>query len=465
MVFQPFLIQIFILLSGIFFTNGSILPATTPPPNFIFILTDDQGWSSTSFLMDRNIASSASDFFETPQMKRLAEMGMRFSNGYAPAPLCSPTRRSIQFGQTPARQGEKAFNATHNPVNFPRLTIPLMLKAANPSYQTAHYGKWDLRSGVFPEDLGYDESDGNTGNRNGNIFQGKDEKWTEVFVSSDPKKIESITARGLNFMERQVRSGTPFYLQLSHYATHVDMQTREETLAKYENKPPGKAHYLPGYAGMLEDLDTGVGAILDKVEALGISKNTYIILMSDNGGVPFVPPGPDYLVHPSEYPQTGRNFPLRGGKWTVFEGGIRVPFLVAGPGIPANQQCDQPVIGWDILPTLADLAGYAPVLPEDIDGVSIRPLLEKGNQGTIHRTDFGLVFHRFGEGRKQSAIRIGDDKLVKLWKTNELLLFDLKNDPGELTDLSQKYPEKVARLHENLIAYLSKVDSEVLIKK
>jgi len=146
-------------------------PATfVQHPNFIFILTDDQGWTSSSQLMDDKVLNSKSDYFETPVFEKLAERGMGFTIGYAPCALCCPTRRSILFGQTPMRQGDNAeFRGNYNPEKNKQLTIPLLLKSIDSAYKTAHYGKWDLRADIFPEDLGYDESDGNTGNRIGDM--------------------------------------------------------------------------------------------------------------------------------------------------------------------------------------------------------------------------------------------------------------------------------------------------------
>ncbi|MFO7823305.1 MAG: sulfatase-like hydrolase/transferase [Cyclobacterium sp.] len=193
----------------------------------MFILTDDQGWSSTSIGMDDRIPASISDFFETHSIDRLAREGMRFTRAYAPAAICSPTRRSILFGQTSARLGDETFPATHDPrLNSHQLTVPALLKGIDPWYRAAQFGKWDLREEIFPEDLGFDESDGDTRNAHGNLMTGKDDKWEAVFLTNDPKRSSSITRRGINLMERQVSAGNPFYLQLSHYAAHVDMQTR-----------------------------------------------------------------------------------------------------------------------------------------------------------------------------------------------------------------------------------------------
>lgn len=428
-------------------------------PNIIFILTDDQGWTSTSQIMDNGIFNSKSDYYETPNIERLAARGVRFSNGYTSCALCCPTRRSIQFGQTPARQGDALFKENYHP-DFKKVpAIPQLLKAISPDYKTAHYGKWDLRSDIFPEDLGYDESDGNTGNRNGDVNSTKENKFTEVFLNNDPKRIETLTERALSFIGRQVKSKHPFYLQLSHYATHVDIQTKEETYQKYLKKKKNETDN-PGYAGMLDNLDSGIGQILDRVDSLGIGKNTYIFLMADNGGVEFIPPVKNKFDHPNVFKFHPRNYPLRGGKWTLYEGGIRVPFIVAGPGIKPGSQCDVPVTGWDLLPTFCDLAGNNKPLPGNLDGTSFRPLLEHGNVGKFVRKKDELIFHYFG--KPHSAIRVGTYKLIKFWSPLKIELYNLKDDPGELTDLAQKQPEKAKEMESRLMAYLESVHAEIL---
>lgn len=431
-------------------------------PNFIFILTDDQGWTSSSQLMDDRVSNSKSDYFETPEMEKLAQRGMRFTNGYAPCALCCPTRRSIQFGQTPMRQGddeEFIQNYANNPTRA--ISIPELLKSIDPSYKTAHYGKWDLRAGIFPEDLGYDESDGNTGNKNGDMNSTKETKWTDYFLNNDPKRIETLTARAINFMQRNTKSGHPFYLQVSHYATHVDMQTTEETYNKYLKKKKGEIHSNPAWAGMLENLDTGIGKILDQIDLLGINGNTYLIIMADNGGVEFIPPVKNKFDPPSSFKKHTRNYPLRGGKWTLYEGGIRVPFMVIGPEVSPGSQCDIPVVGWDILPTISDLAGNKNPLPNNLDGVSFRPALEKGNQAELNRKNDEIVFHYFG--KSHSAIRIGDYKLIKFWNLKKTELYNLKDDLGEINDLSEKYPQKVKELEKPLMEYIKEVHAEELV--
>ena len=430
-------------------------------PNFIFILADDLGWTSLSQRMDDRVPGSRSDYHETPALERLSSRGMRFTQGYSPDALCCPTRRSIQFGQTPTRQGDERFPKNYGLDQPARLTIPRMLKAADARYRTAHYGKWDLRSDLFPEDLGYDESDGNTGNRNGNVSSDNESKWGTHFLNADPKRIDTLTNRAVNFVRRNHAAGTPFFLQVSHYATHVDIQTRAETLEKYEAKTRGRIHSNAAWAAMLEDLDTGIGRLLDEVDRLGLTANTYIIFMADNGAAEFIPPVKNKLDHPSVFTTPPRNTPLRGGKWVLYEGGIRVPFIISGPGVKAGSQCDVPVAGWDLLPTFADLAGYQHPLPADLDGGSFRPLLA-GGRGKVARPEESMIFHRYASGYPHSAIRVGDEKLIKHWKTGALELYDLGTDLGERTDLAMQRPERVRALHEQLMTYLRRVDAEVL---
>jgi len=429
-------------------------------PNFILILTDDLGWTCSSQLMDKNIPNSKSDFYETRNIERLAARGVRFSNGYAPCALCTPSRRSIQFGQTPAREGDEKFKENYHP-DFKKVSaIPQFLKSISPDYRAAHYGKWDLRADIFPEDLGYDESDGNTGNRNGDMNSTKDTKWTDLFLNNDPKRIQTITDRALNFMTRQTKTGHPFYLQISHYATHVDIQTTEEAYQKYLQKKKGEVHNNPGWAGMLENLDTGIGKIIDRIDSMGIADNTYLVLMADNGAVEFLPPVKNKFDHPSVFKNHPNNYPLRGGKWTLYEGGVRVPFIVIGKGIKPGSQCDVPVTGWDLLPTFCDLAGNTSQLPDNLDGTSLRPLLEKGHEGMFKRKRDELVFHYFG--KTHSAIRVGDYKLIKFWDLKKIELYNLREDVGELNDLSLKQPQKVKELEAKLQAYLEEVNAEVL---
>jgi arylsulfatase A-like enzyme len=415
-------------------------------PNFIFILTDDLGWSSLSLRMDDRVDGSRSDFHDTPQMERLAARSLRFTRGYSPDPICSPTRRSLQFGQSSIRQDDEPFIARYAPrPDLPWKTIPQVLKGIQPRYRAAHFGKWDLRNGKGPEAYGYDEGDGDTGNGQGNVVSGKEEKWTQHTTRDNAKQTDSLTIRAIDFMRRQQREGHPFYLQVSHYATHANIETSAAGLARFEGKPRGKKHDNPAWAGMLFDLDRAVGKLMEELDRLGISDHTYVILMADNGGVEFIPPVSNRLDHPSTFDRPMRNAPLRGGKWTLYEGGIRVPFMVSGPGIKPGQT-NVPAIGWDILPTITQLAGGDPGKLKDLDGGSLVPVLNGRPDARVQRPTEALYFHRFHKGYGHSAVIQDDHKLIRFWKTGKVELFDLSKDPGELKDLSAIDPERTRAL-------------------
>lgn len=449
---------------GLFFLQAHKPPenAEKGSPNFVFILTDDHGWTGVSSLMDNRYADSKSDYFETPNIDKLGNEGMRFSNGYAPDALCTPSRRSLQFGQNPVHTGNVLFKQNYSPKAKQWLTIPALLKSINPNYKTAHFGKWDLRADIYPEDLGYDESDGNTGNSNGDVMLDKKTKWSSLYLNNDPKKTETLTGRAINFMQRQAAAGNPFYLQVSYYATHVDIQTKDSTYQHYLKKQKGKKHDNPGWAGMLADLDAGIGKLMAMIDQLRIDDNTYIFLMGDNGAVEFLPPVSNRLDHPSSFSKPMRNYPLRGGKWTLYEGGIRVPFMVKGPGIQPHTYSHIPVTGCDILPTISELAHNKKTLPGYLDGASFCAAFQHPESGVIKRKEDAFYFHRYASSYPHSAIIDSNYKLIKFWKTGKEELYDLNNDIGETNDLSAKMPGKFKQLNDKLMNYLQQVHAEIL---
>lgn len=422
-------------------------------PNFIFVLSDDHGWSQLSFPMDAELPGTASSYLETPNLARLAQRGMRFASGYSPAPLCTPTRRSIFCGMTPARQRGTEFKSEFDWTG--RLTLPKALKQADPNYRAAHFGKFGNQMGASPDDVGFDESDGWTTNATGGMGASLQERGESV-VKADPKLAFAITDRAIDFIERH--SGThAFYVQVSHYATHLQVQTRQSSLDMFEAKGPPDRAVTHAFAGMLFDLDQSVGRLLDAVERLGLTDNTYIFFMADNGGRGTIPGSQGSLSPP--------NRPLNGAKHTLYEGGIRVPFLVAGPGVEPNSVSQVPVTGYDLLPTLYDLAGGAAPLPNEIDGGSFRTALENGGVGEVKRGFEGLVFHRpLRRNDPFSAIRVGDYKLLVKYETaarsRQRLLFDLAQDVGEQRDLTAEMPDKAAELEALLLGYLNSVDAE-----
>ncbi|NNC87390.1 MAG: sulfatase-like hydrolase/transferase, partial [Akkermansiaceae bacterium] len=343
------------VLIGLFST--ALLPAAKP--NFLLLLSDDQDWTGLSVAMHPEIAGSKSAVIQTPNLAKLAGQGMRFSAAYAPSPVCSPTRISIQTGMSPARlhwtkaapnlDASAGYKLTapagRKSIRPEEVTIAELLKTAG--YATAHFGKWHI-SGGGPERHGYDQSDGDTGNRDAAPHKG-----------DNPVDIFGMGRRAATFMEENVSREQPFFIQMSYHALHYPENAKPETLAKYEKLGDGKN---AGRAAISEDLDTGVGRLLAKIDELGISEMTYVIYMSDNGG--------------GGGGKRGGRRPLQGGKGSLWEGGIRVPLIIRGPGIEAGSWNHQRVVGFDLLPTLCDLAGVAPDLPEEVEGGSFAPLLD-----------------------------------------------------------------------------------------
>ena len=430
-----------ILLS---FVSGALAAS----PNFVVILTDDQSWVGSSLLIKPDDPRTKSDYFKTPNIERLASMGTSFTQGYAPAPYCCPTRRSILIGQTPARHIYQKDQRNWTSNYRKQLSIPQMLKQANPAYRTAHFGKWDMRfDDVTPEEMGYDVSDGLTGNGTGG---GKGSGGPSV--QEDPKLIWGITERTGTFMEDQTSAGHPFFVQVSHYAVHLDIFYREKSLNEARTWKKGKKHSMPEFAAMTSDVDTGIGLLLDKIHDLGIENETYVFFLSDNGGRTGIPGQDDPEIH--------RNDPLRDGKGSVYEGGVRVPFIVIGPDIENQGISHVPVTGLDILPTIADLVGYAKPLPKALDGGSLKSVLMNGGRGEVKRNNPFLIFHQAVARSAESSLILGNYKLVKTWDRNRLELFDISKDIGEAKDLSKQIEAKTNELHQLMVNFLQEVGAE-----
>ena len=450
---QPFL---FVILIAIIFSLKiecflQTSSSTNNSPNFIFILVDDQGWNGTSVQMMNSEPLSKSDYHFTPNLEKLAQRGIRFSNAYASAPVCAPSRYSIQFGKTPARLSliRVGMNSSH--INHEELmSIPKALKKINNNYVAAHFGKWGI--GSIPEKLGYDNSDGPTKNKDGG-FVNNGTQWNHASVK-DPKNIFSLTQKSIDFMQKNTNENKPFYLQISHYAVHASIQSKEETFIKQEQKQLGAQHINPGFAAMTEDLDESLGLILDKIKQLGIQDNTYIIYMSDNGSVPNIPGARKYTK--------SYNYPLRRGKWDALEGGLRVPLIIAGPGIENGNESQVPVSGSDILPTIKDLAGKSNYKLNEIDGGSFKSILFDPSKVEVNREVDGLFFHvPYKNGialkRPHSAVRKGDFKLVKFQDNGELFLYNIKIDKKESINLISENPKKTKELEKLLMNYLKQV--------
>lgn len=453
-------IKSFILGStlSLFFSGAFIVSASCqgskPSPNVILILSDDQGWGATSVLMDKNIAESKSDFIRMPNLERLAARSVIFSNGYAAHPNCSPTRASIMTGKSPAAlhltdiierhkgplyEGNKLIPAAHiSGLPDEVTTIAEIIKEQRPEYGTALFGKWHLGNGG-PEKHGFDKSDGPTGNGAGNRK-----------IKENPKDIYGITSRGIKWMNEQVAANKPFFLQLCHYATHEGIESKPETIEKVKGRKPGKRHDNVGFAGMSEDLDDGVGKILKAVEELGISDNTYIIYLADNGSQTFNTPG-------------NINGPLHGWKATPWEGGVRVPFLIAGPGIN-HAYSKEPAVSYDLYPTICEWMGIKK-LPAGIEGGSLVNALKQPLKAhTVNRVNDFIVFHfphyQLEKGSQPATtIMEGSYKLIRFYEDNSFYLFDLNKDLSESVNIADKHPALVQKMKEDMESYLTGINA------
>lgn len=448
-----FIVGILLLLFACNLTDPSKKENEINPtsPNFILILADDQGWNGTSVKMMDNESGSKSDYFETPNLERFAQSGIRFSDAYASAPVCAPSRYSIQFGKTPARLSLIRVGMNTDHIDHEGFTsIPKALKKINSNYRTAHFGKWGM--GSNPSVFGYDVSDGPTKNKDGN-FDNNRSQWEHVF-KKDPKNIFSLTDRAIEFIDSSKEEEKPFYLQISHYAVHSNVESKEKSYASLKDKPIGAQQKDLGFAAMTFDLDEGLGLLLNKIKELEIEDNTYIIYMSDNGSVPNIPGAKKY--------EKSYNFPLSRGKWDAYEGGVRVPLIIAGPGIKNDTESATPVSGSDLLPTIIDLAGNKTIALTEIDGGSFAPILLNENNKKIKRAVDGIFFHvPYKNGialkRPHSAVRKGDYKLIKFQDDKSILLFNLVKDKMEQLDLATQKPEKVKELEKILDNYLTEV--------
>lgn len=422
-------------------------------PNFVFILSDDQDWTGLSVQMHDAMPNSKSDFYRTPNLERLAAQGMRFTDAYAPAPVCSPTRYSLQTGKSPAQLHWTKASGVMTAADGYKLVPPRIIRQIaseettlgeilqRAGYGTAHYGKWHL-SGGGPGRHGYDEHDGDTSNSD-----------AAPFTDPNPVDIFGISKRAGEFMEKHLRLKKPFFVQLSHHALHYPQNALKATLEFYQNRPPGRIHRDVQRAAITENLDTGVGMIMKKIDELDIADNTYLIYMSDNGG---------------GGGGGGKGArPVQGGKGSLWEGGIRVPLIIRGPSVKPDSFCHVPVVGFDLFPTLCELAGVTEALPKGVEGGSFASLLQNAGKGMVKRPREELVFHfphyQSGDG-PHSAIRLGNDKLIRFYESDTTQLFDLSSDLIEQRDLSQQMPHKAADLSSRLDQYLATVNAQMPVR-
>lgn len=445
-------------------------------PNVLFIIADDLGMYDLGF--------TGSAYYETPNIDRIAEQGMFFTHGLTNSQVCSPARASIMLGQTPARHGITDWIGartgtswrTHNRENqllpaeyvpdLPRNSVNWAQAMQAAGYKTFYSGKWHLGDeGSWPEDHGFDVNVGgwrsgspiggyfdpyenpNLPNRKPGEFLGwrLADETVEFFRKNNPKE-----------------TGQPIFAFLAFYAPHGPIQSTPEKWKRYRDKaeemgiaktgfemgkylPIRMVQDNPVYAGLVELMDDAVGHLLDSLEEMGLDENTIIIFTSDHGGVSS---GDAFATS---------NLPLREGKGSTLEGGLRVPLFIKAPNVTRPGSISEtPVTLADIYPTVLDLIG-APLRPDDHkDAVSFSPLLQGGEI-----EDRFIYFHypHYGNqgGRPSSAIRHGDWKLIYLYESDSVELFNVRTDIHEIRNLAEQYPERSAKMKKELFDYLEKV--------
>ncbi len=435
-------------------------------PNVVFVLVDDYGW--------RDVGIEGSTFYETPNIDRLAQSGMRFLQGYATCQVCSPSRASIMTGKFTARHGITDWigaaegtgwkrNTRLLPARYVRnlpagdTTLAEAFQAAG--YRTFFAGKWHLGSkGSWPTDHGFDENVGgfDAGSPRGGYFSPfKNPNLADGPAGQPlPRRLAEETCR---FIEANGKS--PFLAYLAFYSVHAPIQSTEALWKKYRDKaaamptpdhrfiidrtsPVRQVQDHPVYAGMVEAMDSAVGMVLDTLDRLGLDDNTIVVLTGDNGGVS------------AGDGKATSNLPLRGGKGRQWEGGIREPFYIRWPGVvPPGSTTRVPATGADFFPTLLDMAGLDLMPDQHVDGMSLVPVL-KG--GTLPPRPLYWHYPHYGNqgGEPSSIVREGEWKLIHYYEDGRDELYNLKTDPIEQTDLAARQPQRVRAMADQLTHWL-----------
>ena len=432
--------------------------------NVVLIIADDLGWMDVS-------PNNPDTFYETPNLQRLADSGMRFTDAYAACPVCSPTRGSIMTGKYPARTDTTEYfcgkrQALLKPAAY-ECRIPLeehtIAEAfGSHGYATFFAGKWHLGpEGFYPEDQGFDVNRG--GFQKGGPYGGR-----KYFSPYGNPRLEDgppgehlpdrLARETVDFM--RTHQEDPFLAVLSFYSVHTPLMAPKPLVEKYTAKrktvehegprwkPEGARHARqvqdhPVYAAMVESMDAAVGTVLDGLEELGLADRTVVIFFSDNGGLS------TSEGHPTS------NVPLRAGKGWMYEGGIREPCLVRAPGItPAGSVCSIPVTSTDFYPTMLDLCGLNALPQQHVDGISLAGQLSDP-ASPLQRDAIYWHYPHYGNqgGAPCGAIRSGNWKLIEWFEDGSLELFDLSNDIGETTNLADTHSERAKRMHQALVAW------------
>jgi arylsulfatase A-like enzyme len=419
--------------------------APTRKLNFIIILIDDMGWTDGGTFGSR--------FYRTPNIDRLASQGMKFTNGYASCPVCSPSRAGIMTGKYPARlhltdwiPGRKQWPTAklltpefEQQLPLAEVTIAEALKPEG--YVSAAIGKWHLGGKPFyPEHQGFDINIGGTEKGSPPSYfppyniPGLEPRFANDYLT------DNLTSRAEQFIESN--KDRPFFLYLAHFAVHLPLGAKPEVAAKYKERiRPDVEQKHPVYAGMVEGADDSVGRIMKKLDELKLADNTVIFFLSDNGGLRY--------EGKAAVPITS-NLPLRAGKGHLYEGGTRIPFVVRWPGVvKPNSVCDSPVISMDLYPTILAAAGATDHGGRIVDGKPLEPLLRGGS--APDRMLFWHYPHYSNQGGKPGgSVRYKGYKLIEFYEDNHVELYDLKHDLGEHHNVAHEQ-EATVRQYRRLL--------------
>lgn len=426
-------------------------------PNILLIHIDDMGWRDVGFM--------GSEFYETPNLDEMAADGMIFTNAYATAANCAPSRACLMSGQWTPRHGIYTVGNSDRGKSKDRKLIPVTNNTVLPDsqyiltealkdagYVTCHAGKWHLNDN--PTTQGFDVNIGG-------CHAGSPASYYPPYrnvplnpPSDDYYLTNLVMDKTLEFLKST--DDKPFFLYYSPYAVHGPFQAVKNLLPKYKDKPEWNGQNSADYATMIENLDIQIGRMIDNLKESGKLDNTFILFISDNGG--------PYMIT--------KQWPLRAGKGSYYEGGIREPmFAYWKDKIPAGTKSPCPVTNLDFYPTILEVAGISKPAGKNLDGTSILPVLlgageinerplfwhfpvylEKGNaetQDSLFRT------------RPGSAVRLGDWKLIQYFENNDLELYNLKEDIGEKHNLADTETEKAEELLEILKTWRNETNAPV----
>jgi len=452
-----YLIACFILLLSCVATAQAADAARKP--NVVFILADDLGWT--------DLGCQGSKYYKTPNIDQLAAGGLRFTHGYTCGPNCQPTRAALMTGQYGPRTGvytvggidrfdwkSRPLRPVDNVQALPleRKTVADVMKAAG--YATALFGKWHLGQGAehHPSARGFGEAIVSMGKHFDFATQPKVDYPKGTYLA------DFLTDKAISFIEKN--KDRPFFLYLPHFGVHSPYQAKPELIARFKDQPTSGGHNDPTYAAMIASVDECVGKVMAKLEELKLSEKTVVIFSSDNGGV-----GGYVREGLKKTGDVTDNAPLRSGKGSLYEGGVRVPWIVRWPGKIPSGTTDTPIISVDLLPTLLELSGGIAPERQPLDGVSMVACVTSGGKNAPERDLFWHFPGYLGAGKDTwratpvGVIRSGDWKLIEFFENGRKELYNLRDDESQKSDLAAKQPDKVEELHAKLVAWRKAVSA------